>query len=138
MGSITSLPAYIKPPFAVLPEIVPVPESHRDVFTLALLRPWRGITFGRSLNFQGTHGFQQNKKHRTNSNGHSSPTSNRLSLRCLGSIILRLSPHTRLRKWVLSSLQHKYVGLCCVALLKDMYIRLHTVPNSPLMTLHHA
>ena len=40
--------------FAVSPEIVPAPESHRSVFTLALTRSWRGITFGRSFSCQGT------------------------------------------------------------------------------------
>ena len=38
---------------AVSPEIVPAPESHRSVFTLALSRSWRGITFGRSFSCQG-------------------------------------------------------------------------------------
>ena len=40
--------------FAVPPEIVPVPESHRNVFTLAHKRSWRSITFGRSFSCQGT------------------------------------------------------------------------------------
>ena len=40
--------------FAVSPEIVPVPESHRNVFTLALSRSWRSITFRRSFSCQGT------------------------------------------------------------------------------------
>ena len=39
--------------FAVSPEIVPAPESHRNVFTLALSRSWRSITFGRSFSCQG-------------------------------------------------------------------------------------
>ena len=41
--------------FCRSPEIVPAPESHRNVFTLALSRSWRSITFGRSLNFQGAY-----------------------------------------------------------------------------------
>ena len=99
--------------FAVSPEIVPAPEFHRSV--ASLISSQGRITFGRSLNFQGACGFQQNKKHRTNSNGHSYPTSNRLSVRCLGSIILRLSPHTRLRKWVLSSRNTNMLvfAVCC-------------------------
>ena len=40
--------------FAVSPEIVPAPESHRNVFTLALSRSWRSITFGRSFICQST------------------------------------------------------------------------------------
>ena len=39
--------------FAVSPEIVPAPESHRNVFTLAHTRSWRSITFGRSFSCQG-------------------------------------------------------------------------------------
>ena len=38
--------------FAVSPEIVPAPESHRNVFTLAHTRSWRSITFGRSFSCQ--------------------------------------------------------------------------------------
>ena len=115
VGRVNFIKSAVKVSFAVLPEIVPAPEFHRSVFTLALTRSWRSITFGRSFNFQGAYGFQQNKKHRTNSNGHSYPTSNRLSVRCLGSIILRLSPHTRLRKWVLSSRNTNMLvfAVCC-------------------------
>ena len=40
--------------FAISPEIVPAPESHRNVFTLALSRSWHGITFGRSFSCQST------------------------------------------------------------------------------------
>ena len=39
--------------FAVSPEIVPDPEFHRNVFTLAHTRSWRSITFGRSFSCQG-------------------------------------------------------------------------------------
>ena len=40
--------------FAVSLEIGPVPESHRNVFTLAHKRSWRSITSGRSFSCQGT------------------------------------------------------------------------------------
>ena len=42
--------------FAVSPEIVPAPESHRNVFTLAFIRSWRSITFGRLFSCQGARG----------------------------------------------------------------------------------
>ena len=44
-----NVPQY--PRFAVSPEIVPAPESHRSV--ASLISSQSHITFGRSLNFQG-------------------------------------------------------------------------------------
>ena len=122
--------AYLSPPYISDYFLILLKFSSHHIFPTKF-EFWR-IFFSHHLIARFSAFWTKIKKRRTNSNGHSYPTSNRLSLRCLGSIILRLSPHTRLRKWVLSSLQHKYVGLCCVALLKDMYIRLHTVHVSPL------
>ena len=53
VSRVIPLATYQKPYFAVSPEIVPAPESYRNVFTLALTRSWRSITFGRSFSCQG-------------------------------------------------------------------------------------
>ena len=52
-GMVIPLTTYQMPLFAVIPEIVPAPESHRNV--ASLVSSQSRITFGRSFNFQGTY-----------------------------------------------------------------------------------